>query len=108
MSQYSVGGAQETSGVAHFIVSVGVEATKFSITLILQTLAVEEQSSLVQSRLGLPLSLSGTLSSEGGDNPGFFSILSCSTGSNTGLLLLLLSGLPGVFPEKLCFHPAEK
>lgn len=73
MSQYSVEGAQNTSGVAQFIVSVGVEAMKFSIALILQTLAVEEHSTLVQNRLGLPLSLSGTLSSEGGDNPDSFS-----------------------------------
>lgn len=64
MSQYSAEGAQKTSGVAQFIVSVGVEAMKFSIALILQTLAVEEHSTLVQNRLGLPLSLSGTLSSE--------------------------------------------
>lgn len=69
MSEYSVEGAQNTSGVTQFIVSVGVEAMKFSITLILQTLAVEEHSTLVQNRLGLPLSLSGTLSSEGGANP---------------------------------------
>lgn len=72
MSQYSVGRAQKRSGVAHFMVSVSVEATKFSIVLILQTVAVAEESTLVQNRLGLPLSLSGTLSTEGGDSPSSF------------------------------------
>lgn len=65
-------GAQEPSGVAHFMASVSVEATKFSIVLILQTLDVAEQSELVQNRLGLPLSLSGTLLTEGGDSPTSF------------------------------------
>uniref|UniRef100_H3CRH5 TAP binding protein like n=1 Tax=Tetraodon nigroviridis TaxID=99883 RepID=H3CRH5_TETNG len=64
MSQYSVGEAHKRSGVAHFMVSVSVEASRFSMVLILQTLAVEGPSTLVQSRLGLPLGLSGTLSTE--------------------------------------------
>lgn len=73
MSQYSVSreDAQKMPGVTHFMVSVSVEAKKFSVVLILQTLAVAEQSTLVQNRLGLPLSLSGTLLTEGGDSPSF-------------------------------------
>lgn len=69
MSQYSVDGAQETTGSTHFMASVSVEARKFSIVLILQTLAVADQSALVQTRLGLPLSPSGTLPTEGGHGP---------------------------------------
>lgn len=82
MSQYSVGEAQKRSDVAHFMVSVSVEATKFSVVLIVQALAVEEESRLVQNRLGLPLSLAGTLPVEGGDSPSVIDcklLLSCET-----------------------------
>lgn len=66
LSLYSVGGAQGRSNVAHLMVLVGVEALKFSTVLILQTLAVAEELPLLQTKLGLPLSSSGTLSAEGG------------------------------------------
>lgn len=72
MSQYSVSGAQKRSDVAHFMVSVSVEATEFSLVLILQTVAAEEGSTLVHSRLGLHLSLSGTVWTEGGHRPSSF------------------------------------
>lgn len=66
MSQYSV---DKTTGATLFMVSVSVEARKFSVVLIVRTLAVAEESALVQTRLGLPLSQSGTLSTEGGRGP---------------------------------------
>lgn len=66
MSQYSVSKALRRSDLTYFMVSVSVEAVKFSVTLILQTLAVLGPSTLVQSKLGLPLSPTGTLPTEGG------------------------------------------
>lgn len=67
MSQYSVSKAQRRSDATYFMVSISVQAVKFGITLIVQTLAATEPSTLVQSKLGLPLSPSGTLPTEGGD-----------------------------------------
>lgn len=66
MSQYSVSKALRRSDRTYFMVSVSVEAVKFSVTLILQTLAVLGPSTLIQSKLGLPLNPTGTLPTEGG------------------------------------------
>ncbi|XP_070691528.1 tapasin-related protein [Pempheris klunzingeri] len=65
MSQYSPHGSQGSSDPAYFMVSLSVVGAEFSTALILQTLAVQkEQSTLIQSKLGLPLSQSGTLLTE--------------------------------------------
>ncbi|KAM6910260.1 tapasin-related protein [Xenentodon cancila] len=62
ISRYSPQGLQGSSGPAYFMVSLSVEELAFSTTLILENLPVEKhQSSLIQSKLGLPLSESGTL-----------------------------------------------
>lgn len=60
MSRYST-----RSEATHFMVSVSVEATKFSVMMIVRALDVMERSGLVHSSLGLPLSPSGTIPSEG-------------------------------------------
>lgn len=66
ISSYSPRGSQESSDPAYFMVSVSVDGVEFSTSLILQTLTVEkDQSTLTQSKLGLPLSQSGTLLTEG-------------------------------------------
>lgn len=66
ISRYSPRGSQESSDPAYFMVSVNVDAVEFSTSLILQTLSVEkDQSTLMQSKLDLPLSQSGTLLTEG-------------------------------------------
>ncbi|XP_042345311.1 tapasin-related protein [Plectropomus leopardus] len=65
ISRYSPHGSQEGSDPAYFMVSLNVEGVDFSTSLILQTLKVEkDQSTLIQSKLGLPLSQSGTLLTE--------------------------------------------
>ncbi|KAM3614528.1 uncharacterized protein V6R79_015796 [Siganus canaliculatus] len=65
ISRYSPRGFQETSDPAYFMVSLNVEGVDFSTALILQTVAVKrDQSTLMQSKLGLPLSQSGTLLTE--------------------------------------------
>ncbi|XP_013879936.1 tapasin-related protein [Austrofundulus limnaeus] len=62
ISRYSPRGLQEGSGPAYFMVSLSMDELDFSSSLILQTLSVEkDQSTLLQSKLGLPLSQSGTL-----------------------------------------------
>lgn len=62
LSRYSPRGFQESSDLAYFMVSLSVEEADFSTALILETLKVEkDQSTLIQSKLGLPLSQSGTL-----------------------------------------------
>ncbi|XP_041844032.1 tapasin-related protein [Melanotaenia boesemani] len=62
ISRYSPRGLQESSDPAFFMVSLGVESLQFSTSLILQTLTVEkDQSHLIQNKLSLPLSQSGTL-----------------------------------------------
>lgn len=66
ISRYSPRGHQEGSDPAHFMVSLSVDELDFSSSLILQTLSVEkDQSTLLQSKLGLPLSQSGTLLTKG-------------------------------------------
>lgn len=65
MSHYSPRGSEESSDKAHFMVSLNVEGVEFSTVLILQTLAVKDKSTLIQNKLGLPLSQSGTLPTEG-------------------------------------------
>lgn len=66
ISRYSPRGSQESSDPAYFMVSVTVDGVEFSTSLILQTLTVEQdQSTLKQSKLDLPLSQSGTLPTEG-------------------------------------------
>lgn len=65
LSRYSPRGSQENSDPAYFMVSLNVEGAEFSASLILQTLTVnKDQSTLIQSKLGLPLSQSGTLLTE--------------------------------------------
>ncbi|XP_034409731.1 tapasin-related protein [Cyclopterus lumpus] len=65
ISRYSPGGSQETSGSAYFMVSLNVEGVEFSTALILQTSMLEkDQSTIMQNKLGLPLSQSGTLLTE--------------------------------------------
>ncbi|XP_034730154.1 tapasin-related protein isoform X1 [Etheostoma cragini] len=65
ISRYSLHGSQESSEPAYFMVSLNVEEVEFSTALILQTLAVKrDQSTLIQKKLGLPLSQSGTLPTE--------------------------------------------
>lgn len=66
LSRYSPRGSQESSDPAYFMVSLNVEGAEFSASLILQTLTVnKDQSTLIQNKLGLPLSQSGTLLTEG-------------------------------------------
>lgn len=69
ISRYFARGSQETSEPAYFMVSVSVEGDEFSTALILQTLPVEKDHSggetLIQNKLGLPLSQSGSLLTEG-------------------------------------------
>ncbi|XP_078108757.1 tapasin-related protein [Sander vitreus] len=65
ISRYSLRGSQESSEPAYFMVSLNVEEVEFSTSLILQTLTVnKDQSTLIQKKLGLPLSQSGTLMTE--------------------------------------------
>ncbi|XP_028984873.1 tapasin-related protein [Betta splendens] len=65
ISRYSPRGSQEGSDPAYFMVSLGVEGVDLSASLILQTVTVEKNpSTLIQSKLGLPLSPSGTLLTE--------------------------------------------
>lgn len=66
MSRYSPRGSQESSDPAYFMVALNVEGVEFSTVLILQTLTVKkDQSTLIQKKLDLPLSQSGTLLTEG-------------------------------------------
>ncbi|TNN54560.1 Tapasin-related protein [Liparis tanakae] len=65
MSRYFPSGNQESSGSAFFMVSLNVVGGEFSTALILQTLAVKKDHlTLMQNKLGLPLSQSGTLLTE--------------------------------------------
>uniref|UniRef100_UPI0037E77D48 tapasin-related protein n=1 Tax=Semicossyphus pulcher TaxID=241346 RepID=UPI0037E77D48 len=65
ISLYSPGGSQEGSDATLFMVSVGVDGAEFSTAFILQTLSVEkDESTLIQNKLGLPLSQTGTLLTE--------------------------------------------
>ncbi|KAG7216990.1 hypothetical protein INR49_001644 [Caranx melampygus] len=65
ISRYTPRGSQESSDPAYFMVSLSVEGVEFNSALILQTLTVErDQSTLIQNKLGLPLSQSGTLLTE--------------------------------------------
>lgn len=106
ISRYSPRGSQETSDPAYFMVSLNVEGVEFSTALILQTLTVKkDQSTLIQTKLGLPLSQSGTLLTEGEIQSlishfifslNYFHSVFCWTGNNVivttfSLLLSLLS-----------------
>ncbi|XP_023282183.1 tapasin-related protein [Seriola lalandi dorsalis] len=65
ISRYSPRGSQESSDPAYFMASLSVEGVEFNTALILQTLMVEkDHSTLIQNKLGLPLSQSGTLLTE--------------------------------------------
>lgn len=64
MSRYFPKGAQRSSDSAYLMVSLDVEGVDFSTVLILQTVETEE-TGLVQTNLGLPLSQSGTLQTAG-------------------------------------------
>lgn len=64
ISRYSLE-SDKSSDPAYFMVSLNVEGVEFGTSLILQTLAVEkDESTLMQSKLALPLSQSGTLLTE--------------------------------------------
>ena len=66
ISRYALRGSQEGSDPAYFMVSINVEGVEFSTALILQTTVVEKDpTTLMQSKLGLPLSQSGCLPTEG-------------------------------------------
>lgn len=65
ISSYTPRGSQESSDPAYFMVSLNVEGVDFSTALILQTLTVKkDQSTLIQNKLRLPLSQSGTILTE--------------------------------------------
>ncbi|XP_074540030.1 tapasin-related protein [Halichoeres trimaculatus] len=65
ISLYSPHGSQESLDATYFMVSLSVEGVEFSTALILQTLVVQkDQSTLIQKKLKLPLSPSGTLMTE--------------------------------------------
>lgn len=65
MSHYSPRGSEKSSDKGYFMVSLNMEGVEISTVLILQTLAVTDKSTLMQNKLGLPLSQSGTLPTEG-------------------------------------------
>uniref|UniRef100_A0A8C6K589 TAP binding protein like n=1 Tax=Nothobranchius furzeri TaxID=105023 RepID=A0A8C6K589_NOTFU len=66
ISRYTPRGLQESSDPAYFMVFLSVEGLDFSMSLILQTLSVEKhQPALIQKKLSLPLSSSGTLQTKG-------------------------------------------
>lgn len=69
ISRYVPRGAELDSLPAHFIGSIQLEGGGISLTLVLQTLHSETTQSdtqpLMQSKLNLPLSQSGTLQTEG-------------------------------------------
>lgn len=68
MSRYSPQGPQQNSDPAYLMVSLDVEGVDFSTVIILQTVETED-TGLVQTNLGLPLSQSGTLLAEGETHP---------------------------------------
>lgn len=69
LSHYIPRGTNPDSVPAHFIASVQLEGGGVGFTLVLQTIANENTesntASLIQSKLQLPLSQSGTLITEG-------------------------------------------
>lgn len=64
LSRYTPQGAQQSSDSAYLMVSLDVEGVDFSTMIILQTVKTED-TGLVQTNLGLPLSQSGMLLTEG-------------------------------------------
>lgn len=64
LSQYTPQGAQWSSDSAYLMVSLDVEGVDFSAMIILQTVKTED-TGLVQTNLGLPLSQSGMLLTDG-------------------------------------------
>lgn len=64
LSRYTPQGAQRSSDSAYLMVSLDVDGVDFSTMIILQTLKTED-TGLVQTNLGLPLSQSGMLLTEG-------------------------------------------
>lgn len=64
LSQYTPKGAQQSSDSAYLMVSLDVEGVDFCTMIILQTVKTEDIG-LVQTNLGLPLSQSGMLLTEG-------------------------------------------
>ncbi|XP_058504662.1 tapasin-related protein isoform X1 [Solea solea] len=65
ISHYTPHGSEGSSSPAYFMVSLDVEEVQFSTSLILQTLVIEKNhTTLVQPKLGLPLSQAGTLLTE--------------------------------------------
>lgn len=66
LSTYSPPESQGNPDPAYFMVSLSVEEVQFSTAFILQSLPVKrDPSTLIQSKLGLPLGQSGTLLTEG-------------------------------------------
>lgn len=63
LSRYTPQGAQQSSDSAYLMVSLDVEGVDFSTMIILQTVKTED-TGLVQTNLGLPLSQSGMLLTE--------------------------------------------
>ncbi|CAN9513723.1 unnamed protein product [Ophioblennius macclurei] len=62
ISLYSPRELRESSDSAYFMVTINVEGVESSASLILETSAVEkDETTLVQNKLGVPLSSSGTL-----------------------------------------------
>lgn len=64
LSLYTPQGAQRSADSAYLMVSVNVEGVDFSAMIILQTVKTED-TGLVQTNLGLPLSQSGMLLTDG-------------------------------------------
>ncbi|XP_071372605.1 tapasin-related protein [Centroberyx affinis] len=68
ISRYFLHGSQDSTEPAYFFVSLSVEGDGLSTALVLQTLAVEKDRSggttLMQTKLGLPLSQSGSMLTE--------------------------------------------
>nr|XP_019948212.1 PREDICTED: tapasin-related protein [Paralichthys olivaceus] len=65
ISRYAPQGSQEGSDPVYFMVSLNVEVAEFSTALILQTTVVDkDHTTVMQNKLGLPLSQSGCLPTE--------------------------------------------
>lgn len=95
ISHYTPRGSEESSDVTYFMVSLNVKEVNFRTVLIMQTLAVKkDESTLIQNKLGLPLSQSGTLLTEGEMQ----SLISSSIFLNNLNLFSSNSGLTGFSP----------
>lgn len=103
VSRYSSKELQDSSDQTFFMVSITVEELDFSISLILETLPVEKtQSTLMQSKLNLPLSQSGTLLTKGTSLSVFcfFNFFMCNLFSFLSFFCLCYSNICCVFQLK--------